>query len=288
MGTNVQIVMSPVRKLALVGRPRNRSVSSALASDRSSSTGPWRPVAAAVSRFCAPPVRSTGDVVERAPDLFVLPGFVRGRRRQPCRPPGQGIGPSLRRLWPGQLVEGNPQAVDQLGHAAGQVDVVTGEVTKGEHPSKQPLVLRHGHSEQEPVDAGSPRTGFDAVQFPGFAVRAVEAPTDARPGQPTLDPGKSLLAGVQAEAPGHRFSRDAKSSTSEAVTLLPASSSRWAATASIGLVCLSERSASRARQRGRPGQDGGPKGGVDQGSEQLDVGAHHDHVPGLERRVVRQ
>ena len=208
MGTNVQIVMSPVRKFALVGRPRNRSVSSALASDRSSSMGPLAARSPPpVSRFCAPPVRSTGDVVERAADLFVLPGFVRGRRRQPCRPPGQGIGPSLRRLWPDQFVEGNPQAVDHLGHAAGQVDVVTGEVTKGEHPSKQPLVLRHGHSEEEPVDAGSPRTGFDAVQFPGFAVWAVEAPTDARPGQPTLYPGKSLLAGVQAEAPGHRFSR---------------------------------------------------------------------------------
>ncbi len=127
MGTNVQIVMSPVRKFALVGRPRNRSVSSALASDRSSSIGPlaaWSPPLSPASapRLCGPPAMSS----KRAADLFVLPGFVRGRRRQPGRPPGQGIGPSLRRLWPDQFVEGNPQAVDHLGHAAGQVDVVAG------------------------------------------------------------------------------------------------------------------------------------------------------------------
>ncbi len=123
--------------------------------------------------------------------------------------------------------------------------------------------------------------------FHGFAVRAVEAPTDARPGQPTLYPGKSLLAGVEAEAPGHRFSRR---KVEHLRGRYPAAG-QFEQVGGHGQhrVGLSQRAVGEPRpQRGRPGHDGGPKGGVDQGSEQLDVGAHHDHVPGLERRVVRQ
>ena len=82
----------------------------------------------------------------------------------------------------------------------------------------------------------------------------------------------------------------ARLSTSLAVTRLPASASSCDATPSSGLVWTSERSASRTRSRcagmRAAHHVAEPEVGVDQRRVGLDVGAHHQDVARLQRRVV--
>ena len=267
MGTNVQIVMSPVRKLARVGRPRSRSASSARASDRSSSTG-----ASGERRRCPRPAASPSpDGPPRCPrarrNLFVLPGFVAVPKRPALAvPAASALAHPCAVCGPASSSRVTCQAVRPARPAGrpGRCRRWRGRRT-GSVPPKSRSSSRHGHPEQEPVDAGAPGAGFDAVEFPGSAVgpsRPQRTPVPANQ-RSTRERASWWCRGRSA---GDTGSREAKSSTSDAVTLLPASSSRWAATASSGLVWRSERSASRARSSGAPARPAAPKVALTRGA----------------------
>ena len=95
-----------------------------------------------------------------------------------------------------------PTRVDQLGEAPGQVDGAAVDVIEREHAGEQPLaVLGHRHPQQQPLQAGLPGAAVERVELVGSAMRGVEAPADARLGDPVGQPGDVIV--VEAEAAAH-------------------------------------------------------------------------------------
>ena len=190
--------------------------------------------------------RRLGDeVVEQRGELRPLPGVARRRRRQRVGDRGPACRPRRRTVRVArERVERGLQPVDELGQAAGQLDVAAVDVVEREGVAEQPLaVLGHGHAEQDPVEAGLPGVGPD-VGRAGTASGARRRSPSARSASSTHSSSRNRSSSLKRKR-RRTGSRPARSSTSVAVIRAVASSRTSASTPITGLVWRSERSARR-------------------------------------------
>ena len=183
------MVRWPVRKLARVGRPWSRSASSARTSSSVSST---------------PRVGRLGQHVAEDPlELRALPGValrgdgqgVRGGGDRSCTHAAIGFGGRER-------VDRLLQPVDELRHAAGEVDGEALDVVDRQHALEQAVaLLGHRHADEHAVEPRPPGAGGEVGQLEGRAVVRVEPPADAAVGDPVADAGEVFV--VEAEAAAH-------------------------------------------------------------------------------------
>ncbi len=232
-----------------------------------------------------------------------LPGVGGGGGGEEGGGVGQGGGPGADRLVGGERVDGDGEAVEEFGQAAGQVDVAAAHVVDGEHPADQAVpFVGHGHTEEEPVEAGPPRVGVEGVELVGGPVGGVEAPADAGLRHPLLGPGQVVVVEVEPAPdrlpagqvehlggghPGRSQGQELGHDPEDRIGL---------AQRPVGQPDP-EIDPGRAGDGGRVDgisatgavePFGGAERGVDQRGERLDVGAHHDDVAGLEGRVGGQ
>ena len=130
IGTSVHTVRWPVQKLARVGRPLQ-----AVGQDRA------HVVAAEGDRADRPAFRGLADqVVEERRQLRALPGVGRasspsGSRRCAARVSAQASTGTVA----GEGVERSSEAIEELGQAAGQLDVAAVDVVERERLAEEPL-----------------------------------------------------------------------------------------------------------------------------------------------------
>ena len=192
---------------------------------------------------------------------------------------------------PASASSAGSQPLQELGQAAGQVDVPAVDVVERQRPAEEPLpLLGHGHPEEDPVEPGLPGVGRDALELERLPVRGVEAPADARAVHPLLQPVQVVVA--EAEPAAHRLAAGqvehlgrGDPGRGELEHLGQHAHHR------VGLA--RERSASRissvrSGSLDAPSQSPPAERRLNQRGEGLDVGAHHDDVAGLQRRVVLQ
>ncbi len=199
------------------------------------------------------------------------------------------------------------QAVEELGQAAGEVDGAAVDVVEGYHAAHQPLALvGHGHTQQHPVEPGPPGVGVEPVELERGPVAGVEAPAHAGGADPLLGAGEVVV--VETEAPAHRVTPGeiehlggGEAGVGQGQQLGDHAQQR------VGLAQGAVGEAHPQVGTGRvagvvgtgrvgavldvvhvAGAGAGAEGGVDERGEGLDVGAHDDDVPGLERLVLGQ
>ena len=283
IGMSVQIVRCPVRKFARVGRPCSRSASSARTSARASSV--W---------FAA---ASRRDVAEDPVELGALPGVPAAGRRQRVDRVGDRRGPRVDRRRPAERVERRGEPVHELGEAARELDVAGVHVVERQHAGEEPLaLLGHRDADEHAVEPRAPRPGVEAVEVERRAVRGVDAPADPAVGDPALDPREVVVVEVEAAADrlavdevehlrgGHPLAREVDE---------PRDHPEHGVRASQRAVREPHAQVGRAHVVGQRirlvvlRRDlAGTERRLDERREGLDVRAHHDHVAGLERRVV--
>ena len=96
------------------------------------------------------------------------------------------------------------EPLEELGQAAGQLDVAAVHVVERERRAEEPLPLvGHRHAEQHPVEPRLPGVGLDAFELERPAVLGVEAPAHEGPVDPLLEAEQVVVA--EAEAPAHRL-----------------------------------------------------------------------------------
>ena len=189
----------------------------------------------------------------------------------------------------GQGVERVAQAVQELGHAAGEVDVAAVDVVEREGAAEEPLaLLGHGDAEQDPVEAGLPGVGAESSSWNGARCAASKPQRTHAPLTHSSSRNRSSSPKWKRRRTG---SRPARSSTSVAV-ILAVASSRTSARTPMHRVGLPERPVGQAdlegarRVVGAVAEVVAAERRLDQRREVLDVGAHHDDVAGLEGRVL--
>ena len=171
IGTIVQTVRLPARKLARVGRAARWSPSS----DRTS-----------VSRSGLAP-RSPASTSTRASSRCICPTChwsARSTFVSAATPARQRVEPVGERLGAGEPVGRRDESVDVLGEPAGQLDPVAPDVVERQGGAEPGLrVVGHGHAGQHPVEPEPPGVlqVADAERFP---VVGVESPSDARLAHP--------------------------------------------------------------------------------------------------------
>ena len=206
--------------------------------------------------------------------------------------------PLAHRLGRVEGVDRGLQAVDELGHAAREVDGEALDVVDRQHALEQPVaLLGHRHADEHAVEARLPGPGGQVLRACRGAVRGVEAPADAAVGDPVADAREVLV--LEAEAPAHGLAvgevehvRGGQAAAGEVEQLGDDAEHR---------VGLAQRAVGEAdAQVGRAQLVGerlelvvvddlaGAEGGLDQRRERLDVRAHHDHVARLQRVVLLQ
>ena len=188
-------------------------------------------------------------------------------------------------------------AADELGEPAGEVDRAAVDVVERQHALDElAALLGHRDANQHPVEASPPRTGWERSELVRLTVRGIEPPADPALGDPVLHPRQVIV--VETEAAAHRLT------TSQVEQLrggraLVGEREQLADDAEHG-IGLPERAVGEPdAQVGRfvaPrvhvrllivfAVASGAERRLDQRRERLDVGAHHDHVARLERRVV--
>ena len=192
------------------------------------------------------------DLVEDPVKLVALPRVGRSDDGERFRGGRDGVPPALDRLRSGQRPTAAAQPVDQLGEMPGQVDRPADHIIERQGPGEKSLVvLGHGHAQQQTVQAGRPAVGVQAGQTPLGPVGAIETPSDAGRGHPSLELGPSVF--VEPEPAPDRFPwtpGPAPARRSPGCPPVPAGSRRRRAS---GLVCRSDRSARRTRSSGSPG-----------------------------------
>jgi hypothetical protein len=258
-----------------------------------------------------PALRLGHDVVEKAAQLGGLPGVGRAGGGEQGGGPGQRVGPSADGLGSGERIEGGGEPVEQLGQAAGEVDVAAAHVVDRQHPADQPLPLvGHGHAEQEPVEAGPPRVGVEGAEFVGGPVGGIEAPPDPGRGHPLLgprevvavepEPAPDRLPAGQVEHlgggdPGRGQGEQLRHHPQHRVGLAQRPVGEPDPQVDPGRARAGAACAVRRRGTGSVGvvagsveSFGGTERGVDQRGERLDVGTHHDDVAGFQRGIGGQ
>ena len=190
IGTSVQIVRCPVRKFARVGRPSRRSASRARTSASASGVRLASASPATSSRMRCSSARCQAS---------------RGARvAEEVGGAGDHAGPGVDRLRGGEVVEHRPEAVDELGEPAGQVDRAALDVVERQDPvDEAAVVLGHRHADEHARDAVVPRPLAEVLEAERPAVGGVEAPADAALGHPLLEPHDVVV--VEAEAAADRL-----------------------------------------------------------------------------------
>ena len=286
IGTSVQIVRWPVRKLVRVGRPSSRAASSARTS-ASASVVASAPATAASRSTSSSSRCSSARCHASRPAVAVSASAAAAIAA--VQPPTV-IGLRIR-------VERRLQAVDQLREAAGEVDRPALDVVEREHAAEQPLLLvGHRDAEQHAVQARAPGAGGQLVELEGRAMGGVEPPADPRLRDPLLHARDVVV--VEPEAPAHRLAVGEIEHLRGGQALVgELEQARDEAEHRVG---LSQRAVGEAdAQVGRAqllrqvlelvvlGRDlAGAERRADQRRERLDVRAHDDHVARLERRVL--
>ena len=241
--------------------------------------------------------RLADDVVEQSLELGALPGVEGARRGERVGGGGERVRPSGHALRHGHRVDGCMQAVDQLREAACELDRLAVDVVQGKDAAEQPLILLgHRDAEQQPVQPGAPGAGVELVELEGLAVGGVEPPADPALRNPLLHAREVAVVEPEPAPDGIPVGEVEHLRGCEA------------------LVADLEQARHEAEQRVRLPQRtvgepdtkvgraqlvrkvvelvvvradlAGPERGLDERRERLDVGAHHDHVARLERRVL--
>ena len=101
-----------------------------------------------------------------------------------------------------ESLDGRVQPLDELGQAAGQLDVATLDVVERKRLREEPLVvLGHRNAEQDPVEPGPPGIGPDAPELEVPPVVGVEPPPHVGLPDPLLNAGQVVVG--EAEPPPH-------------------------------------------------------------------------------------
>ena len=142
MGTRVQMVSWPVRKLALVGRPLSWAPSSDATSPRTSGAS------LVASPAVASPTTSSSRYCSWARCQASPPAVAQSESAAAAITSAQ----AATGLLPENVATARSSRVNQLGVAAGQVKVTTFDVVEGHHAGHEPLVgVGHGGPEQGSV-----------------------------------------------------------------------------------------------------------------------------------------
>ena len=264
-----------MRKLLRVGRPRSRWRSRAR-------TSAWR---RRVS-WSPTPGRDAGQL---AVELRDPPRVVGPAEGEPVHRPAEGGRP----VGDGRRGRGRPhegvQAVDHLREAADEVEVAVADVVERERAADEPVPLAgHRRTQEDALQAREPGVGVEVEPERGPVV-AVVAPADGRLVDP---PGHPLEVVVGEAEPGpHRLGRG------------EVEDGGGGHPAGRQLDEVGGDAEERVGGAGRPvgeadaepvgrvtdvltGHVGQAEAGRDQRRVGLDVGAHHEDVARLERRVV--
>ena len=221
------------------------------------------------------------DVVEQALELGALPGVARRSGGEDVGGLRQRLGPLADRLRGAEGLDRGLQAVDQLGEAPRELDVVTLDVVEREHALEAPpLVLGHRHAEQQAVEPEAPGAGRHARELERRAVGGVEPPADAAVAHPLLDLAELVVVEAEAAADGLAAGEVEHLRGGEAL----AGELEQAGDDPEHGVGLAQRPIGEPDAQVR--LVAGPERGLDERRERLDVRAHDDHVARLERRVL--
>ena len=227
---------------------------------------------------------------ELAARLRELPGVGRDRRGEPVEAEAQRVDPGGEGLLAAQALDHRAHPVGQLAEAPDPLDVAGVDLVQGQRVAQPVAAVRgHRHADQQPVEALRPGVVPEAVERERLAVGGVEAPADPGALGELAQAGQVLV--VEAEAAPHRVGLGE-------VEQLGRRDAR------VGEV---EQRRERAEERvdlaqravGEPDPQpvarvcgllavARPEARGDERRERLDVGAQHDHVPRLERRVGAQ
>ena len=143
------------------------------------------------------------DVLEQAAELDALPRLPAGGGRQAVGGFGDRRRPGVERHRIGERVHDRVQALEELGEAAGEIDVAAADVVERKHSPEQPLsLLRHRHAHQHAIPARLPRVRRQPVEPVRGTLRRIEAPAHAAVARPLRDPREVVV--VEAEAPADR------------------------------------------------------------------------------------
>ena len=220
-----------------------------------------------------------------------------------------GVRPVTQGLARVQRLHRLTHAGDQLREPAGELDRPAVDIVEREHSGEQPLaVLGHRHAQQQPVQPGPPGAALHLLQLVRGAVRSVQPPADPSLRDPASEPGDVVV--VEPEAAADRAAVSQVQHLRGRQPLLgQVQQLRHDAQHRVGLAqrpvgqpnpevdrCPGVGARRPAAVGSGPAAGGvvvhrrlpGAEGGLDQRRERLDVRAHDDHVPGLQRRVVRQ
>ena len=182
------------------------------------------------------------------------------------------------------------EPVDELGETPGEVDVGARHVVHRQHRSEEAVVLlRHGDAEQQPVQRRGPGALDDATELEARPPRGVLSPADAGLERPRAHAVEVLVAEPEptphrglAREVDHRRRRDAR--------VRELQQRRQGGQDGVG---AGRRAVGDLHAQRPPGvglhvgrRADRPEHRLHQRGERLDVGAHHDDVPRLQRRVV--
>jgi hypothetical protein len=237
-----------------------------------------------------------GSARQLALELRELPGVVGWYVGEVADTRPQRVHPLRHRTGRAERGQGAVEAVEQLGHPPGQVDLVAADVVERQARAEVPVVVAaHRDAQQDPVEAGAPGVLRELVHRERRPRLLVETPPDTRARDPAADPlelvvgeaepaparlgggevehlrGGHPAAAQLEEHPGHGEQR-VRADQRPVGELDPQPVRR---------VPGDPDPVSGLRTGGREPEPGG-----DQRRVRLDVRAHHQDVAGLEGRVV--
>ena len=143
------------------------------------------------------------EVVQDAVQLCALPDIARGDVRDRVGRFGDRGRPRAHRLSGAQARAGVVEPVQQLGEPPGEVDGARVDVVQRQRLAPQaPAILGDGSAEQHPVQPGAPGTLGHDVEPEPIAVPRLQAPADARGGDPALEAAEVVVVQAEATADG--------------------------------------------------------------------------------------
>ena len=272
----VQTVRVPVRKFARVGRPANRSDSSARTS------GSLQVDLPEVGRCVA-------DAAELALHLPRLPAVTGGHGGQRGDRVVEGPEPVVERAGAGQPVGRVAQPVDVLGEPPDQVDLRAADVVEREGPVEPGRgVVGERDAGEQPVETELPGVRDVGGEPELGAVIGVEGPSHARLARPGVELVEVVVA--EPEPPPHRLGPgQVEDLRRRGPAARQVEQRRGDAEQRVG---LSRRAVGEPDPQpvggvaGAPHHVTEPEPGLDQGRVRLDVGTHHQDVTRLEGGVV--